>query len=295
MTIKPPFSSTLDPSSLIPGPRPIDGATIAAIANRLNNLSPLTVDDGSTTVSSVTDITFTGATVSEIATGHAGVEVSGGGGLSLVTVPFTADQINHLFSAPQTLIDAPGTGKAIIVAGNWGAVTAGTIPFNSENGFVDIYYGSASGEDINTAINDSLTLTTSTVTVSSLPHVPSPYTQIENLPLVLAGTGEDFVNGGAIASATLGAGGLAYAPGDTGTVSPEGVSVYVVDTIGAGGAVLTFHFSDAGYGNNVGDGHATVVSTGIGDGNFTINITKITPGNGKCSITVSYYILTLPT
>jgi hypothetical protein len=219
----------------------------------------------------------------------------GGGGPTVTTVALSASQINHLFSVPQTIIAAPGAGKAIVPISIQLAITVGTVPFDSENGDASIYYNTASG--LHLSALELSNVTTSGIAamsdgVAALASVT--YAQVENLPIVAAGTGEDLINGGAVVTATVGAGGTGYAPGDTGTLNPQTTAIYVVDTVGGGGNVLTFHFSDAGYGNDVGSGKTTNVSTGGGDGAFTINVTSITPGNGAAKVTVTYNIVTLP-
>lgn len=85
---------------------------------------------------------------------------------------------------------------------------------------------------------------------------------------------------GSIVTATLGAGGAGYAPGDTGTINAGGVATtatYTVGTVGGGGAVLTFSITSGGIGYSIAAGIPTVVVTGAGNGAFTINTTLIGP------------------
>jgi hypothetical protein len=214
-----------------------------------------------------------------------------------VSVSLTASQINHLFSAPLTLVAAPGTGKMLQPLYIVFAYHAATISFNSSSQIhTRITFGPAGQEMVDD--QGVFMPDVSSVTVDQANNQDaSPTTNFENLPFTLY-SNTDLVNFGEITASnlTVGNAGLGYAPGDTGTISIaiDNTATYVIDTVGAGGAVLTYHLSLAGSGYPVQSAVGTTVSTGAGDGNFQIDITAITPGDGIGSVSVTYKVLTLP-
>ncbi len=254
----------------------------------------------------------------------------GSGGLTTrssllsVTVPLTAGQINHLFSAPVTLIAPPGVGKVIVPLFVIFAIRQGTIPFGSLNGndiavkylggdannFQALDFGAVTGfglggdnvsgvffmpawsfskENYNAAVPTSVDLN------------PLTYPGIADLPLVLFNQGEDFALSGAVAASRVSAGsaGLLYAPGDTFYVDEDNGSVaaaralFTVSTV-IGGAVSTYTQTSGGFNHSVANGVATHVLTGAGDGSLKLDVSAVTPGNGSGLIDVTYKILTLP-
>lgn len=112
-----------------------------------------------------------------------------------------------------------------------------------------------------------------------------------NAPLMLVGAND--LQGGAIATSTLNAAGLLYAPGDTGTIDPSnnGSATYTINTVGGGGAVATYTITTPGSGYVVANAVATDTS-GTGSG-FKVNITAINKGNGSLITTVFYGIVQL--
>lgn len=102
---------------------------------------------------------------------------------------------------------------------------------------------------------------------------------------------------GPILASVKNAGGSGYAPGDTGTVDGDpfgsNPAQYTVNTVGVGGAVLTYHITsghDPAY--VVATGVTTTSVTGGGSG-FTINVTSIPSPDGEAWVTFAYSILTL--
>ena len=89
-------------------------------------------------------------------------------------------------------------------------------------------------------------------------------------------------SGGAIASSSLGNGGIGYAVNDTGVVANAmgTLATYTVNTVSGTGAVLTYTISGAGTGYLAGYGYATATGggqPGSGSG-FTVNILTVTAG-----------------
>lgn len=112
---------------------------------------------------------------------------------------------------------------------------------------------------------------------SSLGATPNFNSQI---PARIYGAQFITVSAGAIASSSLGDGGLAYVVNDTGIiVNGSGqVATYTVNTVSASGAVLTYTISGAGTGFLPGNGYLTQVGggqPGIGSG-LTINVLTVT-------------------
>ena len=71
-------------------------------------------------------------------------------------------------------------------------------------------------------------------------------------------------------------GGFGYAPGDTGKITGSADNAeYVVNTVNANGAVLTFTVTSPGNGYTVAQQLATSVDTGSGDARFQVDITAL--------------------
>lgn len=224
------------------------------------------------------------------ATGPTGASNS----IQSVTVPLTANQINHLFSAPVTLIATPGAGKMIVPLQVITFLHSGTVAFGKVGASVGFFFGTTANSvpgtlDVVEAA-DNISTAPLTITANSAP--------LANTAIIAGGLVDDFVNGGTIVTSNVHAGGagLLYAPGDTGGINSAGVvpANYTIDTVGAGGAVLTYHLTNGGSGSPISSNVGTFTSTGSGDGNFAIDITAITPGNGSASVTLFYTIQTLP-
>ena len=91
--------------------------------------------------------------------------------------------------------------------------------------------------------------------------------------------------GGAIATSSLGDGGVGYAAGDTGILlGGSGTrAIYTVATVDLSGAVLTYTLSGAGTGYSVANGYQTQVAgaqPGIGSG-LTLNVLTLTTVGGQ--------------
>ena len=83
---------------------------------------------------------------------------------------------------------------------------------------------------------------------------------------------------GSITTTTLNAAGTGYVPGDSGIVNTGNANaVYVIDTVGGGGSVSTYHIAATGSGYVVANGITTTIGTGAGAG-FKVNITVISAG-----------------
>ncbi len=115
-------------------------------------------------------------------------------------------------------------------------------------------------------------------------------------PLMLVLVGGAFAAGG-IETATIGAAGTGYAPGDTGTITTgDGNAHYQVLTVGGLGDVTSFLITAPGTGYAAGAGQATATGApqaGIGI-NFTVNITKINDGDGTIKVTTLYQVIDVP-
>lgn len=246
------------------------------------------------------------------------------GGLSTATTALTAAQINHLFSAPLTLMAAPGAGKAIIPVFVEFYNHVGSIPFGSENaeaGNLILMYGGVTGQPIvgdaatfESAVSSTLSalIYSGSFSSGSVPSnanqpgvritiAPTPYSAISDQPIVVANNTDDYADYGAVLTSgiTSGNAGSGYASGDTGTIggSYGAGAAYHVDTVSGGGAVATYHLTANGFGYKVGvTGNATATGgaqAGSGTG-FQVDINSVTPGNGSGFITITYKLVTLP-
>jgi len=223
--------------------------------------------------------------------------VTSAGPISVATVSLTANQINHLFSAPVTLVAAPGAGKVIQPLSVSSLLKAGTIPFGKGGlpaAAIGTFYGTNAHPTSYAldAFTNNLVDTVITDIASGAIGITSSVGN--NAALIAGGTGDNFINGGAIVTSNLhvGSGGTGYAPGDTGGLNDCGAT-YAIDTA-PGGVVATYHIVNPSFACPIITNEGTFTSTGVGDGNFAIDITAVTPGNGSGSVVVYYQTLTLP-
>jgi hypothetical protein len=285
---------------------------------KVTTVDPIYIGGGSPSNLTFADASVTGPP------GPTGPTGPAGGGLNVATVALTASQINHLFSAPQTVLAAPGAGKAIVpIFVSW-CNHPGSIPTgggsNADAGNVILAYTDANGLVV---VGDAAVFEASVPsfvfapsftgaygsgigTTASIPPGTGtvtgfPYTSIANQPLVISNNLEDYVKYGAILTGSITAAhaGTGYVIGDTGTVggSYGTGATYVVDTVGGGGAVATYHLTANGKQYKTGiTGNATATGgsqPGVGTG-FQIDVNSVTPGNGSGEIMILYMVKTLP-
>lgn len=223
------------------------------------------------------------------------VLANGGGTIQSITIALTANQINHLFSVPVTLVPAPGAGKLINPLQATALFKANTLRFGKAGATIATGYGSCATiapYDLAAFVIQAV----STVEVDQTAGAYSkPSAALDNQPLVACGLVSDFVSGGAVATSNLhaGGGGTGYAPGDTGGFN-DCTALYTIDTVGGGGDVLTYHLTNTGYECPIISNEGTFTNDGTGDGNFTVDIATVNPGNGSGTITILYTIATLP-
>lgn len=246
-------------------------------------------------------------TVVVVATAATGPSGSGGGGSGLTaTVHLDAAAMATLHSAPTQLVAPPGAGKAIGVVWAFAEFVQG-VNTAWDTFTPALFYGSpGAAHQVTEIILDREFDLGSLVgqlgpVVHSSGGSPFPYKDralVENQPLIVANVANDPHIAGAIVTSAVAAGGAGYAPGDTGTITDiSSDAAYVVDTVGGGGSVLTYHLTNPGTlpGYSTEDNPLpTTPTSGAGDGNFTVNITAITtPIDGDLYITVLYQILDL--
>ncbi len=210
----------------------------------------------------------------------------------IAIIELTAAQIALAGSAPAELLPAPGAGRTIVPLLVAGQATDGSIPFYASG--VEIAYTG----DAQNLIDNNVPLAGGLAPpdpfwfqIVRIPAGTFPRPTIENTAISLFGGGDD--SSGAILANVLNAGGLGYAPADTFTISGGLVlATGVVDTVGGGGAVLTYHLTAHGAGYVPAAGVATTATSGGGAG-LTININTVTPANGTARIWILYLVLDL--
>jgi hypothetical protein len=116
-----------------------------------------------------------------------------------------------------------------------------------------------------------------------------------------AGNGIATVLEGNISSSTLNMAGTGYAMGDTFTVNGGcDQATGVIDTIGAGGSVATYHLTFSGDGYSTTASNPTTATSGVGTGltlnivagggsGLTVNLT-VQPGDGTLTVTIWYTV-----
>ncbi len=224
---------------------------------------------------------------------------SGGGSLlKVVRVTLNAAALAAINGTLVTAIPALGASKAAIVSGPITVETAaGTTPYTLYAGNFDL---------IPTYSDPNLPITTLPLaglfplddffSPNKYPLVsPGPpsgqSSRYYNTAIVLDASD----NGGRIATSSLNAAGLGYAPGDTfGVDFGNTDATGVIDTVGVGGAVLTYHIVDKGSNYFKHVGRSTTATTGIGTG-FKITISAVQTvagGDGTIILSIPYYEIT---
>lgn len=227
-----------------------------------------------------------------------------GGGIPVATAHLNTAAIAALFTAPTVLIGAPGAGKLLAVQSVIAEYKAGVGTWDAQS--LGIYYAAPLGSAVNLIRNLAVLGGNNNPAASDMYQVANPPASAvelfpataRNQPIVIGNSTADPVAQAPIVTSTLAAGGLLYAPNDTGTIEAgdSGVTdaTYKVLTVGAGGAVLTYQITNPGtlY-DTVSNPVATAVVSGGGDGNLAFNIASVASPGGDLYITCSYRIITL--
>jgi hypothetical protein len=237
------------------------------------------------------------------------MSTSGGTGTVVAkTTHVTAAQIGTLWTAPITLVAAPGAGFAIVPDEIVGEFVAGVDGFAAFPSPV-VYYAAAADLHQITALGEcfpALAPPTDALFIATAFRPSSANTYMggvaRNQALILSAGFGDAANpdrAGPIVTTTLQAGGALYAPNDTGTIDTDpngyvGGAAYKVLTVDGGGAVLTYQITAAG------DGYSTTSNPlpttvgggqpGVGSG-FTVNVTAIHAADGDLYVTTYYRVV----
>ncbi len=169
---------------------------------------------------------------------------------------------------------------------------AGSIPFGSGGGVLQLKFGGGAFQDLVTGS----ALYAQTVDKVSYEYIPQ-YGQIYTLSTYMTGgvylglKTADLNTVGGILTSSLNAAGSGYVAGDTGTVNTGDTNaIYTVLTVNAGAVVTYAITSPGGSGYSVANAVATTAGgaqAGIGTG-FKINILSIAPGNGNLVVVLHY-------
>jgi hypothetical protein len=223
---------------------------------------------------------------------------AGQSGLLSTVTQLTAAQIRTLFSAPVTVIPAPGAGKIIALISAAFAFHFGSVQYNPATAdILNLFFANLDGIGELDGIASLVSAPQSGF--GALPGHTQGINVIlpgsDNRALVLQSAAD--LNAGPIVSSTLGAAGLGYAVGDTGTITNgANDATYLVTTVGAGGAVTGYSISGNGSACVVANGNATVdggAQPGVGVG-LTINITAVSLGDGTLKVVTYYQIIAVP-
>jgi hypothetical protein len=264
---------------------------------------PSTVDAGSIAIwasaGQLTELEFPGNADKFLAGDGTFKTLTNNGVISLV-VDLTPEDIATAFSNPITIIDPPGVGKFINIKKSF-AVVQGTIPFALANiGSLSPYYEGLGRQTVGDSGNNGCYPTIgslhqfSQVGNTSQAYPPIGYIEdAENKAVVISADADDPT--GQANLVTIANGGVDYAPGDTFAIPVDnGAGIEgVVDTVDGGGAVLTFHLTNLGWGVLPASDVETNTGIGIGSG-LTMNIVSITPANVTVRFYFDYEILDLP-
>lgn len=231
------------------------------------------------------------------------------------SIHLTGTQVNHLNSAPQTLISSPGIGKIIIPKTALIKYTNGNIENSGGSGlFESVYnlmldtipfpFSDGSSVTFNLARSTDLSgnyigFTGDLIYKNFLPmgnsvHTATTLLNAVNQPLILISSSDNIGNQGINkTSITLNNGGAGYSALDTCTIPIGNLNATLtIDTVDGGGVVQTFHLTSSGSAYSTGTGIAT--TCGTGDGNFTIDIGVVGDQDGTIDILLTYEVLTVP-
>lgn len=219
-------------------------------------------------------------------------------GLPFTVTKLTAAQIRTLFSAPVTVVPAPGAGFMVVPMRAVTVYTFGTVAFgNTQLDELQLFYSGDSATNLTSLINPGILAAASRWASSADVAIGSALESLSlNKAVVLQNPTADY-NAGTIVTTTLGAGGTGYAVNDTGTITTfDADATYIVNSIGAGGAVVTFTITNPGTNYLVSNANATArggAQPGAGSG-LTINITAVTQGDGTLKVVTYYTIVPVP-
>lgn len=212
----------------------------------------------------------------------------------------TSAQVQNLHTTPVQLIPAPGAGFAIVMVEFVIVLGIGSVVFATQGGdTLTTPYTGTSGLTGTATISTLVSRTVNTMrSVVGTPLANAAFgvsTGIDNQAINLVAAAN--YNAGAIVSSTVGAGGSGYAVNDTGSISAGiGDALYIITSVGAGGAVTGYTLTAAGTKYVVANGVATAdggAQPGVGTG-FTVNISAVNAGNGTIRALPYYAIVPVP-
>lgn len=236
----------------------------------------------------------------------------GSGVVQSVTVDLSTADIATLNSVPVEVIPTPGAGKTIGFAGlPTLQYLAGSEPLAGGSRWFLVFDGGSEVDEglfgmANGMAGDGLIsyagplfpihLANENVEPSQAWWELPPQAATEDKSVMLAASGDFSVSGSILTSSIFDAGVL-YAVNDTITLVNDYAAtpaVLVVDSVGGGGEVLTYHLTDNGTGYIV-SAYSQDLTSGIGSG-FILTVDTITPlSDGTARLTVLYYVMDLLT
>jgi len=221
-----------------------------------------------------------------------------GGGVQIVIADFSAAEILAGLFTGLEVVPAPGAGFFLNPFWFSAQYTFVTRPYFT--GGEKLYY-----DGVIAGLIDSLTVMNTFVqsifanggNVQEA-HGNFVISDIENKAIVFnSQDGFDPATVGLIVTSSLGSNtGAGYAPGDTfNIIAAQGPdnTIFTVDTVDGGGAVLTYHIStqgDSGYQTGADFNANTLTGGGVG---LLINIDSIIPGDGTLRVTVQYQVVAI--
>lgn len=219
-------------------------------------------------------------------------------GLPFTVTHLTTAQIRTLHTTPIPVVPAPGAGFIALPVYVVSVYTFGTVAFgNTGNDGLNMFWAGDTSTALISAMSPGMLGSASVLAIGSGSDI-GPIAESLGLNKAITATNQtgDY-NAGAIVTTTLGAAGTGYAVNDTGTITTfDDDATYIVNSIGAGGAVATFTITNPGTNYLVSNGNATArggAQPGSGSG-LTINITAITQGDGTLKVVTYYQVVPVP-
>ena len=231
-------------------------------------------------------------------------------GVQSVTVTLAAQFVNTLFTVPQTIIPAPGSGFMIrpisVTLEGLGGATIPNLPGGGPTTAIIKYGTGLSIFDTSLALplgtllgafscSDGMLASFSTTTGGQALSL------VDNQPINISAAANLAANGGAIQVVpTFGHAGLGYASGDTGVITTgSGTAEYIVTQVDGSGAVTQIFTTFDGFGYTISNGNATATGgaqPGVGTA-LQVNITNIgffpPAATQKLRVTIFYRVVPL--
>lgn len=216
------------------------------------------------------------------------------GGPSIVTTHLDAAALAAMFTAPTTILAAPGVNKLwqpTLIAAQYVPGVTGYQTTGGDN--IGMFWGAPGADNRIVAVGifpDEGFAQIPSYVPEGINGIRHPMAGLADTPLVF-GCSTAIVRFGPIAAAVVANGGAGYAVGDTGTVDGTLSNATYLVTAEAAGVVTAFTVTNPGTSYDTVNNPFTTTPGGAqpgGGAGLTVNITAIPPADGDLYLTTFY-------